>query len=65
MKGSEQARRKGKGREEREEKRERDAHRLDEMSYLSIYSALSNKEILRRMIGKRKQRATEMEEESE
>jgi hypothetical protein len=31
------------------------------MSYLSIYSALSNKEILRRTLGKRKQRATEME----
>ena len=39
----------------------RDARRLNEMSYLSIYSALSNKEILRRMLGKRKQRATEME----
>ncbi len=32
-----------------------------EMSNLSIYSALSNKEILRRTLGKRMQRATEME----
>ena len=39
----------------------RDARRLNEMSNLSIYSALSNKEILRRTLGKRKQRATEME----
>ena len=31
------------------------------VSYLSIYSALSNKEILRRTLGKRKQRATEVE----
>jgi hypothetical protein len=39
----------------------RDARRLNEMSNLSIYSALSNKEILRRTLGKTKQRATEME----
>ena len=42
----------------------RDARRLNEMSDISIYSALSNKKILSRTLGKRKQRATEMEEES-
>ena len=42
---------------------ERDAHRLNEMSYLSIYSALSKKAMLRKMLGKRKKPATEEEEE--
>ena len=42
----------------------RDAHRLNEMSYLSIYSALSKKEMLCTTLGKRKKRATEEEEES-
>ena len=42
---------------------ERDALRLNEMSYLSIYSALSKKAMLRKTLGKRKKPATEEEEE--
>ena len=45
----------------------RDARRLNEMSYLSVFSALSKKAMLRTTLGKRKRKraATEQEEESE